>query len=936
MKAIPWREVAIPHKDVLEGSFQQAEFAADISQVHDGKATPEYQDPVRFFERTFITEGMRLLLDSLVKRLSGKGGDPVIQLQTAFGGGKTHTMLAVLHLASGKAPASSLPGVGEILDRAGVVTLPQARIAVLDGTKLSPNQPRKVGGVELRTLWGELAWQLGKEEGYALVADSDASGTAPGKEVLVSLLQRFSPCVILVDELVAYVRQFEGSKSFTGGTYDSQLSFIQSLTEALKQAPSAILLASLPESEREAGSDRGIAALKALQHYFSRIQAIWKPVGTEEAFEIVRRRLFASVKDQDAAEATCRAFAEMYLAAAADLPGETQEASYEARLRSAYPIHPEVFERLYRDWSTLPSFQRTRGVLKLMARVIHRLWANGNQDALIMPGSIPLDDPAVAAELITYLPPGWDPVVERDVDGPRSEAVEIDQRDPRFGPAQAARRVTRTVFLGSASGGNNDMARGIETSRIVLGCLQPGQAPHLYKDVLSRLETRLTYLGKGNGRWWLDVKPNLRREMEERKRRFKDEETTQEVRQSINRLIATGPYEAVHVFVPSSDIPDEWGLRIVVLPLDDAWTRTGPNKAKEAAEAVLKFRGEQPRQKQNRLLFLVADADQVMHLKDITRTLLAWRSILSDLKDNRITLDNLQHQQAKQNLEQVDATLYRLVRETFKWLLVPTQMAKPGQVSAIEWEALPLNAASQNLSKEIERVADENEAVISAWSPIHLQNLLKQWFWTNDRVDVDATDVWQTTCRFVYMPRLSKSMVLQSTISAGAGSRDFFGLAFGKNEGGTYRGFTFGQASSAILDQGLLLIEPARAAEEQTRVDAERAPKPNGLGDDDDLPPKPPIPGGVPPTPAPPPRQQLGPKPNTRYWGTVHLDPDIAGVEFSRIADEIIQNFATATGVKVKIRVDIEAEAPSGFSEALQRAIKENAKTLKFDQSSFD
>lgn len=933
MTAKPWRDIAIPHKDVLEGSFQQAEFAADISQVHDGKATPEYQDPIRFFERTFITEGMRLLLDSVVKRLSGQGGDPVIQLQTAFGGGKTHTMLAVLHLAGGKAPASSLPGVGEILDRAGVVTLPQARVAVLDGTKLSPNQPRKVGGIELRTLWGELAWQLGKEEGYALVAESDASGTAPGKEVLVSLLRRFSPCVILVDELVAYVRQFDGSKALSGGTYDSQLSFIQSLTEALKQVPTAILLASLPESEREAGSERGIAALKALQHYFSRIQAIWKPVGTEEAFEIVRRRLFASVKDRDAADATCRAFAEMYLAAAADVPGETQEAAYEARLRSAYPIHPEVFERLYRDWSTLPSFQRTRGVLKLMARVIHRLWANGNQDALIMPGSVPLDDPAVAAELITYLPPGWDPVIERDVDGPRSDAAEIDQRDPRFGPAQAARRVTRTVFLGSASGGNNDMARGIETSRIVLGCLQPGQATHLYKDVLGRLETRLTYLGKGNGRWWLDVKPNLRREMEERKRRFKDEETSQEIRQSLNRLIGNGPYEAVHVFVPSSDIPDEWGLRIAVLPLDDAWTRSGPNRAKDAAEAILKFRGEQPRQKQNRLLFLAAEADQVMHLKDTTRTLLAWRSILADLKDNRITLDNLQQQQAKQNLDQVDATLFRLVRETFKWLLVPTQTAKPGQVSAIDWEALSLNAAAQSLSKEIERVADENEAVISAWSPIHLQNLLKQWFWTNDRVDADATDVWQTTCRFVYMPRLSKSMVLQSTISAGAGSRDFFGLAFGKNEDGTYRGFTFGQASSAILDQGLLLIEPARAAQEQARIDAERVPKPNDI----DGIKTPPLvtPPGLPPgqvPPSTPPKQSS----KTRYWGTVHLDPDTAGVEFSKIADEIIQNFALASGVKVKIKVDIEAEAPAGFAEALQRAIKENANSLKFDQSAFD
>ena len=245
----PWREIAVPHEDVLKGTFQQAEFAADLSRVHDGTATPEYQNPALFFQRTFITEGMRLLLDSVVKRLAGKGGDPVIQLQTAFGGGKTHTMLAVYHLvnrASGEALASDLAGVPAILDAAGVTELPRARIAVLDGIKLSPNQPvvRVEGDVTqaIRTLWGDLAWQLGKAEGYALVADADASGTSPGKAVLVTLLSRYAPCVILIDELVAYVRQFEEGKTLTGGSFDSNLSFVQALTEALKAVPTAVLL----------------------------------------------------------------------------------------------------------------------------------------------------------------------------------------------------------------------------------------------------------------------------------------------------------------------------------------------------------------------------------------------------------------------------------------------------------------------------------------------------------------------------------------------------------------------------------------------------------------------------------------------------------------------------------------------------------------------
>jgi uncharacterized protein len=368
----PWREIAEPHSDVREGKFQQAEFAADLSRVHAGTANAEYQDPALFFQRTFITEGMRLLLDSVVRRLAGQGGDPVIQLQTAFGGGKTHTMLAVYHLAQGRAPISDLQGVPSILNAAGVAELPKARMAVLDGVELLglAGKPRDHGGCTVRTLWGELAWQLGGESGYELVKEADRTGTAPGKKELAELLAASSPCVILMDELVRYVSQFEEGKTLSGGTYDTQLSFVQALTEAMKAVPTAVLLASLPFSDREAGSQQGVKALRALEHYFGRVQALWKPVASEEAFEIVRRRLFTNIHDKLAMESVCRAFADFYIANRDDFPQETQDSKYLARLTQAYPIHPEVFDRLYEDWSTLDNFQRTRGVLKLMAKVI--------------------------------------------------------------------------------------------------------------------------------------------------------------------------------------------------------------------------------------------------------------------------------------------------------------------------------------------------------------------------------------------------------------------------------------------------------------------------------------------------------------------------------------------------------------------------------------
>ncbi|MFP4129097.1 MAG: ATP-binding protein, partial [Desulfonatronovibrio sp.] len=401
----PWTEIATPHEDVLKGTFKQAEFAADLSRIREGSAGPEYQDPVSFFQRTYITEGMRLLFDSLVKRLNGGAGDPVIQLQTAFGGGKTHTMVGVYHIAGGEVPVSELQGVPPILDAAGINNLPRANIAVIDGNRLSPSQPIFQDGFEIRTLWGEIAWQLGGEAAFSMLADADGDGVSPGKKVLVSMFQKFGPVVILMDEMVAYMRQFEEGKSYPGGTLESNMSFIQALTESLTATDNSMMFVSLPESNAELGGDRGQHALNAMEKYFGRVHALWKPVATEEAFEIVRRRLFNPITDEDAVKEVCQSFSKYYQDNSQDFPGEAIEGAYYRRLAASYPIHPEVFDRLYEDWSTMDKFQRTRGVLQLLATAIYRLWKDGNRDPMIMPGSLPLSDSNVKNQSLYYLSP---------------------------------------------------------------------------------------------------------------------------------------------------------------------------------------------------------------------------------------------------------------------------------------------------------------------------------------------------------------------------------------------------------------------------------------------------------------------------------------------------------------------------------------------------
>ena len=938
----PWREVVVPHEDVLKGTFQQSEFAADISSVHEGTAPVGYLDPVLFFDRTFITEGMRLLMLSVLKRLSGQGGDPVIQLQTAFGGGKTHTLLAVYHLVNGKAPASKMQGIPGLLDSANVMEAPHARLVVLDGTKLSPNQPAKRGNCTVRTLWGELAWQLGGADAYAQVADADSSGTAPGKEVLLPLLQSHAPCVILMDEVVAYIRQFEESKNLTGGSFDSNLSFVQNLTEALKLVPTAVLLASLPESQKEAGSQRGVMALEALAHCFGRVHALWKPVAAEEAFEIVRRRLFAPAHDKDSAKAACRAYIDLYTGNKDEFPMETQDARYAARMEQAYPIHPEVFDRLYEDWSTLDNFQRTRGVLKLMAKVIYRLWKDGNNDPLLMPGSLPLYDADVRNEMVYYLPNGWDPVIERDIDGDRAETTTLETQDTRLGSVQSCRRVARAIFLGSAPGSGLLSAgtgiRGIEQQRIMLGTAMPGQQVGLFRDALRRISHSLHYINSADSRFWFDTRPNLRREMEERKRRYHREAIFPVIRGKLQEALRTSTFSGVHVFTPSQDIPDDEALRLVVLDPAQAYSRNGNNMAFGAALDVLKKRGEQPRVNQNRLLFLAPDYDGASRLLDQVSTVLAWKSIEDDIKDMRLNLDQYQAKQARQSHITAQDTMQRMIAEVYKWLLSPMQTASSGKVSDIEWEPFSLNTAAQSIPKTIDQVLRDNELLISEWAPIHLRNLLKLWFWKPEQNEAAARSVWQHMCRQLYLPRLKTESVFTAAIQAGSTSRDFFGLAQGK-ETDRYLGFTFGVAAMPFMDNDLLLINPEAATAWQVVLDEEKSEREAATRQPGATPSVPET--GATPTSTSTALPSEAPRPvptlrKTRFYAAVDIEPHGAKMRFADIVDNIVHHLTERTDTKAIINIEIQAENASGFQEDIQRVLKENASTLKFRSAAFE
>ncbi|MCY3721684.1 MAG: DUF499 domain-containing protein [Candidatus Poribacteria bacterium] len=920
---------------MARGRYHQAEFAAHLGEVIAGNADAEYQDPIEFFARTYLTAGMRRLLATAVKQITGEDGEPIVQLKTAFGGGKTHSMLALYHLLRGEASVDQMEGARQILNEAEVPELPTARFAVIVGTALNPSRTQKVNGITTRTLWGNIAAQLGGQEGYTIVKAADKKRVAPGANDLTTLLNEFGPAIILIDELVAYTRNIYGVNGLPAGSFDANLTFVQSLTEAVKNAERSQLVASIPESDIEIGGEAGQAALERIQHTIGRLEGIWRPVDADEGFEIVRRRLFSPVKHQTAHDAVCRAFTQLYDENPSDFPVACRDAPYLDRLRRAYPIHPELFDRLYDDWSPLDNFQKTRGVLRLMAVVIHHLWINEDRAPLILPGSIPLDSPRVREELLRYLPESWNTVVDKDVDGHRSEPHAIDEGNTRFGEISAARRVARTIFMGSAPHGSGQAVRGLEEMRIRLGVAQPDEQVSVFNDATKRLTDRLTHLYTRAQRYWYDTHPNLRRTMEDRAAKQEPEivesEIVRRLRQQTQRR---GDFKAVHPCPVSADVPDESTARLVILsPTTGHQTRAKNSAALTTASEILEKRGDIPRVYRNVLIFVASDTGEWDSLERETRRYLAWDSIVQEAE--ALNLDANQRREATRGKEQSNDTVGMRLNEAYSWLLVPTQEG----TDPIVWESTRISGSDENpIAKAVAKVRDDAQ-LITQWSPVLLKMELDNWLWKEES-HISLKRVWECLATYLYLSRLRDSDVLLDTVREGIKTQAF-GYANSIDDTGRYNGLQFGSASGSIyLDDESVLVKPDVAA---AQLEADAAAKP-----DSGHPQPPESPsigqGGRAPYIAPggqttgagtgtTPTQAAQPK---RFYGTVLLDTIRTGPAAQRIVEEVVQHLAGLPGADVEVTMEIQAKVSDGVPDDIVRTVTENCRTLRFTTQEFE
>jgi hypothetical protein len=935
----PWWQVITPHRDIREGNFNASQFAANLYNVVHRKATPEYLDPREFFRRTYLTEGLKNLLDRAIRRVSGDmNASPVINLQTNFGGGKTHSMLALYHIFSAT-PAAEYPQ--EIRDLAGDVDLRElgSRVhrAVISGQDLAPQEGTDHDGTHVNTLWGEIAWQLGGRVAFDRLAGADATGTNPGREVLESIIADHAPCLILIDEWVAYARQLYGSARLHAGTYDAHFSFVQALLDAVSAVPGAMLAVTIPASDNEAGGTNGQRALHRLQGLVRRVGDPWKAATSKESFEIVRRRLFEEVDPAGGAEisAIARRFAAFYGERRGEFPSEAGLAEYEDDLKAAYPIHPELFQRLYDDWSTLERFQRTRGVLTLLSTVIQVLWDAKDHSPMIMPATLPLSAPGVGNQLVQYLDDRWEPIIAKDVEGRASTPAAVDNARPLYGQRSVTERLARTIFIGSAATVRS-ANKGIEKKRIWLGTAVPGDVTGNFDSALHLLAERATYLYTEGDRYWYDTSQSVTKTVRdisdgligEPEKVYREIAARLQLAADQSRSSFTGVYCCP---TKTEAIPDEDRVLLVIIHPEHTYQRGDESSsAMDFARSAIRNHGNVARKRPNMLVFLAADGEKMDELMSAARDFYAWRHVHQHVGD--MGLSGFEERLVGERYRRATGLLDQLLGETYCWTLVPSQPDgnRPAVLTAI-WTG----SATLGL---VERVSDRlirDGMLADRQAPANIRLVLRQKLsgvW-DAKGSISVGELWGLYTRYTFMPRLRDRSVLVNGIRAvlELDSWESNGFALATSvDGDRFEGLAIpgtGAGFGEITDATLLVVPERALAQQPPRREAEviGADAPTGKPDVRESKP------GVEVSHDATGKRDLA----HHFHGLLRIGGERYGKAFKDLQLEILPHLDDPE-TELEITVEIHARRNSGFSEEKQRIVTENARVLKFDQADFE
>lgn len=780
MSGLPaWREVATPREDIQDGSFDESSFAADLGLAAAGQGRPEYRDPRLFYEQTFLTTNLAVVLDELMHRVDG---DPaaagVFRMQTEFGGGKTHTLLSAYHLFTSPDVVSETACGRELADRAGRSVVPSARLVVLDGSALLAGQPAELEpGVHVRTLLGHLAYGLGGKEAFALVAGQDAQLLGSSTTQLAELLRHHAPCVIVLDEALEYLVKALPVRTHEGDLATTTLTLIKELATAVAGVERSALLATLTSSRPESYSEEGERLLESLQKVFGRQENVVTPVEGDDIFPILGRRLFTTQGDENIRSEVADAYATYYVQDLADtIPTVYRESDFRERIVAAYPFHPDLVDLLQNRWGSLSGFQRTRGALRLLGHTVKALWLRNTDSPLIHVGDVDLADAGVRGEVLKVTGESYKSALNADIIRSDAQAPSEDRR--RGGQAAELRVATGLATSAFLYSFGPDKVLGASQAQMLAGVAQPGLGKGLVDDVRDSLRELLWYARSEGGRFRFTTEPNLNKVILEREGAIGDDRVTALILDTLKQVArGTNELRVFHRIVDSGDLPDEPRLTLGVLDLDH---RVGPNETEDTlrhAEQMLLYRGSAGRANKNAALLVAADAAAVTRARNTARTLAA----IDDVRADRARYARLNQEQKDELDTRRTSAADRLpdhVVMAFRHLL----MLAPGGPSGLQLvhdDLGPAHADSRLDERVVNHLVEADRLITGKLAPAAL---LTERFgvFAEDADSVALEDLRAYFARHPQLPKLGSSEVLQTCVARGV-KEGVFGVAFGAN-----------------------------------------------------------------------------------------------------------------------------------------------------------
>lgn len=938
----PWIESVHLHPDVLKENAATDIFALDLGPLADGSGTvaPVYRDAESFFRASYVTAGLKSLLDEVLKRLAGKGGAPVLKLMTPFGGGKSHTMAALFHAAGNRKALGVLPEAKGLESPAGV------RVAVVDGQFFNAQQGKESGGVKAQTLWGWLALKLGGKPGYEALRANDEARVSPGGDDLLKLFGD-KPNLILLDEPLEYLINAGGVKVLKTDLREQTLNFLKELTVSAANAPRTVVLLALPSSQpRETLQHSQL--LQTLDHFVGRKDALREPVEQDEVFKVIQRRLLETMPDDAVAGAAASAYQEIFTQmrkAYAGSPAEEQQAAEEGiqlrdRMRLAYPFHPAMLDLMRQRWASLPEYQRTRGALRFLAACLRAHHKAGKSGVVLGPGDVMLNDHEVRRACIKELGlmNRFDAVFQADLVGANSTAGRIDKLRAKANPAEVGKsiagRLAAAIFLYSFGGLRREgpgtaevLPPGVTEPDLLAASVSPDLDSLTAKACLAELKQACLYLHFDGVRYCFKQDPNVTLLIEQEADAVARDESlvTAQIKAMLEERLA-GHHAAIAWPGSSGDIPDEQPrFQIAYLPLDFA-DKSAKEKDALASEFIEKC-GSSPRKYRNGLALAIPATDQAESLRREVRYHIAVDRVSKVAKKHNLTkeqTDELRERKAT-HAGAAESAFVKLYPEV--WLPKLDQGAINVEKIAVGGRPLQttINEKHQAMIYErtMELITQVQKRVYSTLRAAKIVESFKLGQGAASASGVKCVDIVGGYYSFLGFTRLLSDDAIRRGIAEGVreGHFGYFaGTAPALDAAGKYQvarnkvRFEMSIADDEVdLESGFVMLPQAIPADLPAIAPSPTAGVVPESG-----------PGHVPPGSTPPP--ELTPPPGTGFTPPA-LEEKVVQLTFNADRDQVYTAFnaiANLADMAGKVAVSIRAESEKGFDKIkLQNGVLE-------------